>query len=290
MKRKLEIVYTPVAHQGFLGPDHIARPVLRDDFPKTDPFILLMDDYLDKKNNDPVGGPHPHAGFETVTLVLEGEIGDEKHAMKAGDFQMMTAGSGVVHTETVDKKARMRILQLWLTLPEKDRWATPRVQDLPLHDVPAVSGDGVHIKVYSGSFAGITSPVLNYVPLILADIRLDPGTTTVQSLPASDNTFMYVIEGDVVVGEEPKVLSKDQVGWLDRPTENENTAGELVLHSREVGVRLILYSGQPQRSRIVSHGPFIGNSEEDIRRLYREYREGKMKHVSTLPSEQMLVW
>src|SRR5690606_32602267 len=109
MKRKLEIVYTPTAHRGFLGPDHVARPVLRDNFSKTDPFILLMDDYLDKKNTDPVGGPHPHAGFETVTLVLEGEIGDENHTMKAGDFQMMTAGSGIVHTEAIDKETKMRI-------------------------------------------------------------------------------------------------------------------------------------------------------------------------------------
>ncbi|MEJ0081985.1 MAG: pirin family protein [Puia sp.] len=74
------------------------------DFRDTDPFILLMDDMLDKKTNEHVGGPHPHAGFETVTLMLEGEIGDEVHKMKAGDLQMMTAGGGVIHTETMIKK------------------------------------------------------------------------------------------------------------------------------------------------------------------------------------------
>ena len=73
-----------------------------------------------------------HAGFETVSLLLEGEIGDEKHQMKGGDFQIMTAGSGIVHTETIDKIAKMRLLQLWVNLPKQDRNALPRLQDLPL--------------------------------------------------------------------------------------------------------------------------------------------------------------
>src|SRR5690349_24892014 len=131
-KRKLIKVYTPQGHQGFLGPDHTARQVVGGVFTDTDPFIFLMDDWLDKKDTEPVGGAHPHAGFETVSLLLEGEMGDEDHTMKGGDFQIMTAGSGIVHTETIDKIVKMRFLQLWLNLPKKDRWATPRVQDLPL--------------------------------------------------------------------------------------------------------------------------------------------------------------
>ncbi len=115
-KRRLVRKYEPGDNPGFLGEGHIARALIQGDFRDTDPFILLMEDMLDKKTNEPVGGPHPHAGFETVTLMLEGEIGDEVHKMKAGDLQMMTAGGGVIHTETIDKKARMRLLQLWLNL------------------------------------------------------------------------------------------------------------------------------------------------------------------------------
>ena len=98
----------PQGEPGFLGRGHIARPVITGRFSESDPFIMLMDDMLDKKDNEPVGGPHPHAGFETVSFLLEGEIGDEAHKMKAGDFQIMTAGSGIVHTETIDKIAWMR--------------------------------------------------------------------------------------------------------------------------------------------------------------------------------------
>jgi quercetin 2,3-dioxygenase len=286
MSKKLDLIYTPVAHPGFLGRDHVARHVIGGDFGQSDPFIMLADDVLDKKTTEPVGGPHPHAGFETVTLLLEGELGAGDHRMEAGDFQMMTAGSGVIHTETIDKKLKMRLLQLWLTLPKKDRWATPRVQDLPLRDVSTKSENGMNVRVYSGTFAGVSSPVLNYVPLILADIRMEPSVDLRETISGNYNTFMYVIEGAVKIGKEAQWLQKAQVGWLDRSAESD----QLQLVAGESGARIILYSAERQGGDIVSHGPFIGNNEDDIRRLYREYRDGKMKHVSTLPREQALVW
>lgn len=288
MNRKLDLIYTPPGQPGFLGPDHVARPVLRGNFGQTNPFIILMDDMLDKKDATPVGGPHPHAGFETVSLLLEGEIGDGEHQMRAGDFQIMTAGSGVVHTETIQKKTKMRLLQLWLTLPGKDRWTTPRLQDLRMSDAPVATDSGTNIRVYSGSFAGVSSPVLNYVPLIIADIKMQPGMTTTHSLPSSFNTFMYVIEGDVKVGEEQKLLQRNQVGWLDRLPEHKESY--LKLLSGEPGARVILYSAEPQQEQIVSHGPFIGDTEEDIERLYKEFRQGKMKDVHTLSEEQLITW
>ena len=101
MERKLTSVYKPASAPGFLGKGHTASPVIAVDFAESDPFIMLMDDKLDKTDNVPVGGPHPHAGFETVSLLLQGEMGEGEHAMKAGDFEIMTAGSGIVHTETI---------------------------------------------------------------------------------------------------------------------------------------------------------------------------------------------
>jgi redox-sensitive bicupin YhaK (pirin superfamily) len=287
IKRKLIKIHTPPAHQGFLGPDHTARAVIQEGFSESDPFILLMDDKLDKKDDEPVGGPHPHAGFETVTLVLEGELGDSTHTMKAGHFQIMTAGSGVIHTESIDKKAKMRILQLWLTLPKKDRWATPRVQDITLEDVPKLSGNGMDIRLYSGSLAGISSPVQNYVPVIIADIQLQPGITTIQQIPASYNTFLYIIKGSIKVGDEEKVLNKDQVGWLN--LFSDNAQSELKVTAGEQGARFVLYAGQPQGENIVSHGPFIGDTQEDIRRLYQEFRQGKMEHISKVPETQKIL-
>ncbi|MCU7549677.1 pirin family protein [Chitinophagaceae bacterium LB-8] len=284
MIRKLTKIHTPPGEPGFLGPGHTARPVIQIPFSESDPFIMLMDDILDKKDEEPVGGPHPHAGFETVSLLLEGEMGE----MKGGDFQIMTAGSGIVHTETIDKKARMRLLQLWLNLPKKDRWAMPRVQDLPFEHVPKLSQNGVHIKLYSGSLAGMTSPIKNYVPMIVADISFEPGVATVQKIPANYNTFLYVLNGSVEVGDEGRLLKQDQVGWLDLP--GNAVPSELRLRAGEEGVRFVLYAGQPQGDPIVSYGPFIGDSSEDIKRLYQDYRQGKMGHIADVGEGQRFLW
>jgi quercetin 2,3-dioxygenase len=287
IKRKLIRVNTPAGQPGFLGRGHIARPVIDGHFSDSDPFIILMDDLLDKKDNTPVGGAHPHAGFETVSLLLEGEMGDEAHTMKGGDFQIMTAGKGIVHTETIDKVARMRLLQLWLSLPKKDRWAPPRVQDLPLAHAPALHKDGVTIKLYSGTLSGLQSPVQNYTPIIVADITMEADTSTVQQIPANYNTFLYVLKGSVKVGEEEKSLNENQVGWLD--LSGENAASDLHLKAGAEGARFVVYAGKPTGENIVSYGPFIADSSEDIKRLYQEYKEGKMKHISTVPDSQRIL-
>ncbi|WP_243745632.1 pirin family protein [Segetibacter sp. 3557_3] len=281
-------IETPKAEPGFLGPDHTARAVITGGFSTSDPFIMLMDDYLDKKDNTPVGGAHPHAGFETVSLLLEGEVGDAAHTMKAGDFQLMTAGSGIVHTETIDKAATMRLLQLWVNLPKQDRLAQPRVQDLPFEHAPTLHEGGVHIKLYSGSLAGLTSPVKNHTPMTIADVSIDPGTTTTLEIPAHFNTFLYVLDGSVLIGDDQTVLNKGQVGWLDLGT--DDSASALGLTAGSLGVRFALYSGKPTGDKIVSHGPFIADTSEDISRFYSEYRRGKMKHISTVPESQRLSW
>jgi len=283
INRSLIHIDTPQGQPGFLGRGHVARPVIQRSFSESDPFIMLMDDMLDKKDDTPVGGPHPHAGFETISLLIEGEMGE----MKAGDFQMMTAGRGVVHTETIERPTKMRLFQLWLNLPAKDRWAPPRLQDIPLEHVPHLVENGVDIRLYSGALSGLSSPVQNYTPMILADIKIEPDVTTVQNLPANFNTFLYVLDGNVLIGEEETSLNHDQVGWLD--IFNSEASSELNMKAGKEGVRVVLYAGKPTGNAIVSHGPFIAGSNEDILRLYNEYRQGKMKHISTIDEEQRVV-
>lgn len=284
MKRKLTTVYKPAFAPGFLGKGHTAGPVIAVDYKQSDPFIMLMDDQLNKTDNIPVGGPHPHAGFETVSLLLQGEFGDGEHGMKAGDLEIMTAGSGIVHTETISQPTNMRLFQLWLNLPKKDRHATPRLQRLKAEHAPEVSTDGVNVKVYSGSFAGATSPIRNHTPLIIADIRIEPGASLTGALPADFSSFLYVINGTVTVGAEGKSLGADHVGWLDRG----DTPGdsELTLTAGDQGARFVLYAAQPQHHEIVSHGPFIADSMDEIRQLYADFRAGKMEHISEVSAEQ----
>ena len=287
MKRSISKLYTPPSQPGFLGRGHIARPVIQIDFSESDPFIMLMDDILDKRDNTPVGGPHPHAGFETVSLMLEGEFGEAPHLMRAGDFEMMTAGSGVVHTEIIAQETKMRLLQLWLNLPKDQRHATPRVQKLSSAHVPAKAGEGYNVRVYSGTFAGITSPVKNHTPLILAEVHLQPGAKVTSVLPGDYATFIYAIEGTFDVGPEQTSVSKDQVAWLDQPGKGDS---ELELLAGEEGARLVIYAAEPQHHEIVSHGPFIADSMDDIRQLYSDFRAGKMEHITDAPAEQQLVY
>jgi redox-sensitive bicupin YhaK (pirin superfamily) len=144
------------------------------------------------------------------------------------------------------------------------------------------------IRLYSGELAGLESPVQNYTPLILADIKLGPGITTVQQLPGNFNTFLYVLDGSVLTGEEETALLSDQAGWLD--IFNSDALSDLKLKAGENGVRFVLYAGKPTGDAIVSHGPFIGGSNEDILRLYKEYRQGKMEHISSVDEKQRMVF
>jgi hypothetical protein len=148
-----------------------------------------------------------------------------------------------------------------------------------------VSGNGVQIKLYSGRLAGLTSPVQNYTPLIIADISIDPGINTQQDIPAGYNTFLYVLRGKVRVGE--RILKMDQVGWLD--LSNDDVLSELELTAGEEGARFVLYAAKPTGDSIVSHGPFIAGSTEEISMLYSQYRQGKMKHIKTVEKSQRIV-
>ena len=109
-------------------------------------------DHLDIGNRS-VGDAHPHAGFETVTLILEGAIRDrfEGGVLNAGDVQWMTAGKGVIHSESVEALGKVRLLQLWLTLPKSERWTKPGFQDIHLDSIPIRREPGVEVRLYSGA-------------------------------------------------------------------------------------------------------------------------------------------
>jgi redox-sensitive bicupin YhaK (pirin superfamily) len=279
------VVNVPPPAPGFVGPGHLAAPVVSpENFEMNDPFILLMDDHLDIGDR-PVGGPHPHAGFETVTLILDGAIfdRDEGGTLKAGEVQWMTAGSGIIHSEDVRTKGQVRLLQLWLTLPKNKRWTAPGFQAIHVNSVPVRHELGAEIRVYSGNSGGLQSGTRNHVPITMVDINLKTHASAEQDIPASYNGFVFVIDGSVQIGDT--VLNTSQVGWLDRPSATGTSV--LRMAADESGARLILYAGQPQGHPIVSHGPFIGDSKQDIARLFAEYQAGRFPRLSELKKQQL---
>jgi quercetin 2,3-dioxygenase len=281
-RRIARVVTVPPLSPGFAGPGHLAAQVVSpEDFVLNDPFIMLADDHLDIGDR-PVGGPHPHAGFETVTLVLDGAIydRDEGGVIEAGEVQWMTAGRGIIHGENVATKGKVRLLQLWVTLPRDRRWTAPGFQDIHTDAIPVRREPGVEVRMYSGVSGKLRSPARNHVPVTMAEIAMDARTSHDQDIPTSYNGFVYVIRGSVSIGEDDAPLETGQVGWLTRPGSGD--ASFLRIVAGEKGARLVLYAGQPQGDPIVSYGPFIGNSKQDIVRLYTEYRAGRFERMSDL--------
>jgi redox-sensitive bicupin YhaK (pirin superfamily) len=278
------VVTTAAPSPGFIGEGHTAVAVVdAKEFVRNDPFIVLMDDRIDLEPGREAGGAHPHGGFETVTFVVEGELRDrDEGTLRTGDVLWMTAGSGVIHNENVVPLAKSRILQLWLTLPQSERWSAPRFEHITRDSAPVRREPGAEARVYSGNSGSVRGTAHNYVPVTLVDISLEPGAPFEQELPDSYNGFLYVLDGSVYVGADRTRLTEGQVGWLAGALVSTSSGGVVRITAGENGARLMLYAGERQGVPIVMHGPFVGESRDDIRRLSRLYTEGKMPRISEL--------
>ncbi len=276
---------TPPAAPGFIGPEHTAVEVVSpSQLAATDPFVLLMDDRIDMPEARQMGGAHPHAGLETVTLVLEGELVDrDEGVLQAGDAVWMTAGSGIIHSEAIEApKGKARFLQLWVGLSAETRHAPPRFEIIRGQSAPQFRAPGVKVTLYSGTSAGLTSATKNHVPITLVDIDLAAGKTFKQDLPASYNGFVYVIAGDARVGAQP--IKESQVAWL----EHQNLRGtkSLELVAGETGVRVVLYAGEPHRSPMIHHGPFVAGSRHELAQFFQNYQLGRFAKMSELAKHE----
>jgi len=276
-----DVITLPAPGPGFIGEGHTAVHVMEGrEFARTDPFIMLADDRINLPPGTRAGGPHPHAGFEIVTFAVEGEARDrDEGLLRAGDVLWMTAGSGVVHNEDVEPLGKLRILQLWTTVPSGSRWAPPRFAHVPLEQVPVRREPGIEARVYSGTSGAVHAPSHTYLPLTIVDVRLGPGAVFEQEVPASFNGFLYPIDGEIVVdGTRRQRLATGQIGWL----ESGGPSTTIRLTAGKNGSRVMLYAGERQNVPIVAHGPFVGETRADLVRVSRAYAEGRMPRVSEL--------
>jgi quercetin 2,3-dioxygenase len=268
---------TPPPEPGFIGEGHTAVEVVRPTaLSSSDPFVLLMDDRLDIPKRRQIGGAHPHAGLETVTLLLEGSLHDrDEGQLDAGDVIWMTAGRGIIHNEAVEAFGRARILQLWIALPARDRSFAPRFEVVRRDAAPAIRAPGAEGRLYSGTSGELQSPTKNRVPVTMMDLVLQPGASFEASVPAWYNGFVYVIEGAVDVGGTR--LEMGEVGWL-APSE----APSVAFTAGEDGGRLVLYAGEPIREPLVQHGPFVAGSPQEIIAFHQRFRAGQFTRMSQL--------
>lgn len=268
---------------GFLGPGHTAIEVIRpDQLHLSDPFVLLMDDRIDFPKGQKVGEAHPHAGLETVTFAIEGEMEDrDEGTLRAGDLVWMTAGRGIVHSEHVySSGVPTRVLQLWVTLPERERDAEPRFEIVRASEAPVFRAEGVEARLYSGQTNGLVSKTLNHVPVTLVDVHLAPHARFTQTLPATHDGFLYPLSGAVRTAESEAPLTVGDLGWLDRRATLGETKLELIAGPE--GARVVLYAGARQGDPTVQHGPFVAGSASDIARMFHAYRAGRFTPMSSL--------
>ena len=265
-----------------------------------DPFLLL-DDFRNERPEDyQAGFPwHPHRGIETITYVLSGTVDHadslgNNGAIKAGDVQWMTAGSGIIHQEmprgAVDGK--MHGFQLWANLPSSLKMTPPRYQDVQSADIPEVTeDDGTKIRVICGTIWGVTGPVDGIAadPQYV-DVSVPP--TTVRRLPVDTRrqAFAYVFSGSgsFTNASDPLPLPTDGVGWTDRSSSEEvdnrslvlfDGGDEVVVQAGETGIRFLLVSGKPLEEPVAWYGPIVMNTQAELRQAFEEFQSGTfLKH------------
>jgi len=276
IQRRIEKISALNYKTGFLGAGHRSAQIVgQQGFGNTNPFIVLMDDHLDLSGTEALGGPHPHAGVEIYTFLLDGKSG----VTEKGTLELMTAGKGVIHTEELKGKVQARVFQLWVTLPEEKRGAEPFLQRIDFKNVPTLITDDSQIRVYAGSAYGLTSPLRSNTPLTIVDFYLSANATTRQFLPASYNGFIVVTEGSVFIGSSR--LRQGETAWLNRT--DGDSISEIIYQTGSEAVRFIFYAGEPQKGNFFANGPFVSGSQEEIATLYQKYRNGEMKHIKEYP-------
>ena len=242
-----------------------------------DPFLVLVEDWM----HEPGGFPdHPHRGIETVTLVLDGELHHADNRGNSGvltkdDVQWMTAGKGIIHAELPNKDKASHTLQLWLNLPAAAKMVDSAYQDLLADRALRVDEAGANIRLLSGTVEGIAAPAQTQTPVEYLDLRLNAGARIDLPVPASHNGFVLVVEGEVKVGAERVQGGQGQVLWLDYPLAARGDARVDSLRiEAEASARVLAVSGEPIGERVVAYGPFVMNSEEEIRQAYLDFHRG----------------
>jgi len=267
----------------------VRRPVPTPGLDVVDPFLLLDEmGPADYGPGEAKGAPdHPHRGFETVTYMLEGEFEHEdsagnRGAIAAGDVPWMTAGSGVVHSEMPaghirEQGARIHGFQVWVNLPARDKLMKPRYQEVPAARSPeATAPDGrAQVRVIAGEALGVRAVIDTRTPIVYQDWSLRPGGVVEQPLAEGHHAFVYVFQGSAEIGSDGRALGDGQLGLLG-PGRSVRLA---VPSGASVGARLLLLAGQPLGEPVARYGPFVMNTESEIRQALSDYRSGRFAQI-----------
>jgi len=247
------------------------------------PFLLL--DHAGPTAFEPTNkargvDEHPHRGFETVTIVYQGELEHRdsnggQGKISAGDVQWMTAGAGVVHEEKHSEAftqagGTLEMIQLWVNLPAKDKMTTPRYQEIQAASIPVVEigKNGSQVRVIAGEFFGQKGAAKTHSELSLLDIRAKAGDELEIDLRDGNNAALYILEGAVKL-EDGQSANEAEIALFSQE-------GNQISFTVEKDTKALLMTGQPLNEPIASYGPFVMNRREEIQQAISDFHTGKM--------------
>jgi hypothetical protein len=248
-----------------------------------DPFLLF--DHFGPINYEPGGATgvpaHPHCGFEAITYLLGGEVEHKdswggQAAIETGDIQWMTTGSGLIHSELVTEKFKksggiIQGLQIWVNLPKKDKQVKPWYQHIKKDDIPVIKeSSGVEIKVLVGKVKETKSLVQTYSPVSIFDVQFSNSGQINLEISKNQIAMVYVIDGELQFVEENKIAAKGQMIYYDQ------SADEINLTSISTEGSYLVLAGEPLNEPVVRHGPFVTNTEGEMKQAMLDYQNGKM--------------
>jgi redox-sensitive bicupin YhaK (pirin superfamily) len=286
MKKLLEILRSGGAH--WVGDGFPVRSLFsyNGDTSAVSPFLLF--DYAGPHMFAPAEQPrgvgrHPHRGFETVTIVYEGEVSHKDSTggggtIGPGDVQWMTAAGGIIHEEFhsagfTKTGGPFRMAQLWVNLPAKDKMAAPRYQAIADADIPSVelAGGKARARIIAGDLEGTHGPATTFTPINMWDLRIDAGAELPLPLPEGHNTLVTMLSGHITINDQP--VGEAEVARL-------SIEGEGVTIKADGDSMLLVLTGEPIDEPVFGYGPFVMNTESEIRQAIDDFNSGRFAQAA----------
>ena len=283
--KQIKAILPAPTHGHWVGDGFPVRPIFGELAFSQDISPFLMFDYGGPLEFTPTEkkrgvGPHPHRGFETVTIAFQGEIehGDSvgnRGVIGPGDVQWMTAASGIVHEEFhshafAKQGGMMEMVQLWVNLPTEFKMHAPRYQSIVTSDIPVVTlaDEAGTVRVIAGNFNGTNGVANTFSPIELWDIHLRAGKSVELTLTEGHNAMLFVRSGKITVDDDKSVSTADLVMF--------SLTGSTITIQADQDADLLLMGGDPINEPIAAHGPFVMNTKAEINQAIMDYQSGRM--------------
>ena len=268
-----------------MGPIKLRQPIPNRRIENVDPFILLhhYGPYSISEFNNPFDlGPHPHRGFEPITLLYKGEqlhrdsLGNEM-LVKAGDVQWTTAGRGVIHAEGPTKEfvlkgGELEGIQLWLNLPASKKMMEAAYQHVKSEDMNVVENDDktIALKIVAGEQSGLFGRIKTQTPVNVYMLKSN-GTGEINvNIPKNHEALVYLLDGEAIVNNEQSLKK----GYQQMVVFNQDGDHFNIKTTSESNI--LILSGEPIKEKVTQHGPYVMNTQTEIMEAMRDYQQGKM--------------